>query len=443
MGVRFSPRAHAKRLPNEFFSGKLVLILMRRNPKRIFGIVLVLTVLAIIFVYPGGTISETYRPWRLGLDLVGGSHLVYNVDLSKVNEVDQSTVLSGLRDVIEKRVNLFGVGEPQVFIAQSGERSELVVELAGIKDVSQAIQLIGATPSLDFREVETVGSSTNFIQTNLTGQYLKGAQLSFDPTTNAPEINFTLDETGAQMFQQMTKKNLGQPICIFIDNQPIIPDSVQESCPRVNDEISGGQARITGQFTVQRAKEIVSRFNAGALPAPIALINQDTISATLGADLLRRAIVAGATGSLIVMAFMIVFYGWVGLIAALALAVYIPVTLAVFKLIPVTLTLAGLAGFILTIGMAVDANILIFERMKEELKRGLSKQAAIDEGFRRAWPSIRDSNISTCLTAIILYMFTSGFIRGFALTLFLGVLVSMFSALLVSWAFLKVLQRNK
>ena len=415
---------------------------MRRDPKLIFGLVLVATVVSIIFVYPGN-ISSTYRPWHLGLDLVGGSHLVYEVDLSKIGSADKTTVLNGLRDVIEKRVNLFGVSEPQVFVAQTGDRSELVVELAGIKDVGQAIQLIGATPSLDFREVEEVGSSTKFIQTTLTGQYITNAQLSFDSTTRSPEINFTLNDEGAKLFQELTKKNIEKPICVFIDNQLIIPDSAQDSCPRVQSEISGGKARITGRFTTQRAKEIVGRFNAGALPAPITLINQDTVSATLGADLLRRAVVAGATGTLIVMAFMIIFYGWVGLIASLALLVYVPVTLAVFKLIPVTLTLAGLAGFILTIGMAVDANILIFERMKEELKRGLSKQAAIDEGFRRAWPSIRDSNISTSLTAIILYIFTTGFIRGFALTLLLGVLISMFSALLVTWAFLKVLSRNK
>ncbi len=415
---------------------------MRRDPKFILGLVIVVTALSIVFVYPG-SIANTYRPWHLGLDLVGGSHLVYNVDLSKVGDADKTTVLNGLRDVIEKRVNLFGVSEPQVYVAQTGDRSELVVELAGIKDVGQAIQLIGATPSLDFREVQEAGSSTQFIQTSLTGQYITSAQLSFDSTTQSPEINFTLNEQGAQIFQELTKKNIGKPICVFIDNQLIIPDSAQDSCPRVQDEISGGQARITGHFTTQRAKEIVGRFNAGALPAPISLINQDTVSATLGADLLRRAIVAGATGTLVVMAFMIIFYGWVGMIASLALLVYVPVTLAVFKLIPVTLTLAGLAGFILTIGMAVDANILIFERMKEELRKGLSKQAAIDEGFRRAWPSIRDSNISTSLTAVILYIFTTGFIRGFALTLLLGVLISMFSALLVTWAFLKVLGRNK
>ena len=408
----------------------------------IFALVLIVTALAVVFTYPN-SISSTYRPWHLGLDLVGGSHLVYDVDLSQVGSADKSSVLSGLRDVIEKRVNLFGVSEPQVFVAQTGERSGLVVELAGIKDVGQAIKLIGETPSLDFREVAEVGSSTSFIPTTLTGRFITNAQLSFDQTTYSPEINFTLNEEGGKIFQELTKKNIGKPICVFIDNQFIIADSAPDSCPTVQAEISGGQARITGQFSLARAKEIVGRFNAGALPAPITLINQDTISATLGADLLRKAIVAGAAGTLIVMAFMIIFYGMAGLIAALALLVYIPVTLAIFKLVPVTITLAGLAGFILTIGMAVDANILIFERMKEELRRGLSRQAAIDEGFRRAWSSIRDSNVSTSITALILYVFTTGFIRGFALTLFLGVMISMFSALLVTWAFLKVLYREK
>ncbi|MEK7187338.1 MAG: protein translocase subunit SecD [Patescibacteria group bacterium] len=415
---------------------------MRRNPQVIFGLVLVVTALAVVFTYPG-RISETYRPWHLGLDLVGGSHLVYEVDLSKVEKADQESVLNGLRDVIEKRVNTFGVSEPQIFVTETAGKAGLVVELAGISDVGQAIKLIGETPSLDFREVAESGSSTIFLPTNVTGRYITKAQLNFDSTTHFPEISFSLNNEGAQLFQQLTKKNIGKPICIFMDNQPIIPDSAQDSCPRVQAEISGGQARITGQFTLARAKEIVGRFNAGALPAPITLVNQDTISATLGADLLRKAIVAGAAGTLIVMAFMIIFYGTAGLVAALALLVYIPITLAIFKLVPVTLTLAGLAGFILTIGMAVDANILIFERMKEESAKGLSRQASIDEGFRRAWSSIRDSNISTSITALILYVFTTGFIRGFALTLFLGVMMSMFSALLVTWAFLKIFHKAK
>jgi len=415
---------------------------MKRDPRLIFGLVLVVTALAVIFTYPS-SISNTYRPWHLGLDLVGGSHLVYDVDLSKTGEADKTLVLNGLRDVIEKRVNLFGVSEPQIFVTQTGEKSGLIVELAGINDVGQAIKLIGETPSLDFREVLEVGSSTSFVPTTLTGRFITNAQLSFDQTTYSPEINFTLNEEGGKIFQELTKKNIGKPICVFIDNQLIIPDNAGDSCPRVQAEISGGQARITGQFSLARAKEIVGRFNAGALPAPITLVNQDTVSATLGADLLRKAIVAGAAGTLIVMAFMIIFYGVAGLVAALALLVYIPITLAIFKLVPVTMTLAGLAGFILTIGMAVDANILIFERMKEELKKGLSRQGAIDEGFRRAWSSIRDSNVSTSITALILYVFTTGFIRGFALTLFLGVIVSMFSALIVTWAFLKILYREK
>ncbi len=371
------------------------------------------------------------QPWRLGLDLVGGSHLVYSVDLSKITEADKGSVLDGLRDVIERRVNLFGVAEPQVFTARSGAEYNLVVELAGISDVSQAIKLIGETPFLDFREAEGVGTSTTFIQTNLDGRYVKGAQLTFNETTQAPQVAISFNDEGGGIFEQMTEKNVGNILGIFLDGELI-------SAPRVQEKISGGQAVITGNFTLNEAKELVARFNAGALPAPITLINQQTVSATLGSDLLRKTLVAGLAGTLLVMIFMMMYYRSLGGFAALALVIYIPLTLAVFKLISVTMSLAGIAGFILTIGMAVDANILIFERMREEMKRGLSRAASVGEGFRRAWLSIRDSNVSTIITAVILYYFTSSFIKGFALTLLIGVIVSMFSAITVTRTFLRV-----
>jgi protein-export membrane protein SecD len=393
-------------------------------------------------VYPKG-VGEKVEPWKLGLDLVGGSHLVYQIDLSNVSSTDQSSVISGLRDVIEKRVNLFGVSEPDIYTSQSGNQAQLFVDLAGISNVSDAINEIGQTPLLQFETVvQTAGSigststlldtqsSTQYIPTDLTGQYITGAQLTFEQTTNAPQVSISFNSQGAQLFQQITAANVGKPLAIFLDGQLI-------EAPTVEQAISGGQAVISGGFTVATAQQLVERFNAGALPAPITLVSQQTISPTLGSNSLKQLIIAGIIGTLLVMLFMIFYYRLLGIFAALALIIYIALTLGVFKVVGVTLSLAGLAGFILTIGMAVDANVLIFERVKEELKRGLPKSSAIEEGFRRAWPSIRDSNSSTIITAIILYFFTSSFVQGFALTLGVGTIISLFSAITTTRLFLR------
>lgn len=407
---------------------------MRRSSALFLFIIVAVAVLAGFFVYPKW-FGAASRPWRLGLDLVGGSHLVYQVDLSQVAEKDRGSVLGGLRDVIERRVNLFGVSEPQVFIAQAGGKSQLVVELAGVQNIRDAIQQIGETPLLDFREVGEQGTSTVFYPTSLTGRYIIGAQLAFDQTTQKPEVAISFNDEGAKIFEELTGRNVGKLLAIFLDNNLI-------EAPVVKQKISGGQAVITGKFTVEQAKQLVERFNAGALPAPITLIDQLTVSSTLGIGSLRKAAVAGAVGTLLIMIFMVGYYRRFGVFSALALIIYILLTLGVFKLIPITLTLAGLAGFIITIGMAVDANILIFERVKEEERKGLSQSAAIQEGFRRAWPSIRDSNTSTIITAVILYFFTSSFVKGFALTLLIGVLVSMFSAITTTRLFLKTFARD-
>ncbi len=408
---------------------------MRRNYGLFLTLIILLSVLAGIFVYPKNW-GAKWRPWKLGLDLVGGSHLIYRVDLSQIKDQDKTSVVNGLRDVIERRVNLFGVSEPQVFTATTGKDAELIVELAGVKNISDAITQIGETPLLDFREVGQNGSSTVFNQTNLTGRYVSGAELTFDHTTNAPQVGISFNDEGAGIFERMTEANVGKPIAIFLDNTLI-------EAPTVQQKISGGQAVITGRFTLEAARQLVERFNAGALPAPITLINQQTISPNLGSDSLRKVVVAGIIGTALVILFMLLYYHLLGLFAALALVIYIALTLAIFKVIPITMSLAGIAGFILTIGMAVDANILIFERIKEEIKKGLSKASATEEGFRRAWPSIRDSNTSTIITAIILYYLTSSFVRGFALTLLIGVIVSLFSAITTTRLFLKVFIKNK
>ncbi|HEY5220751.1 MAG TPA: protein translocase subunit SecD [Candidatus Paceibacterota bacterium] len=421
---------------------------MRRHPGLFLSLIIIAAIIAGVFVYPKG-VGKTVEPWKLGLDLVGGSHLVYSIDLSNVSSTDQSSVIAGLRDVIEKRVNLFGISQPDIYTSQSGNQAQLFVDLAGITNISDAINEIGQTPLLQFETVVTNGSNTasstasssplnaldtasttQYIPTNLTGQYITGATLTFDQTTNAPTVSISFNSTGATLFEEITAANVGKPLAIFLDGQLI-------EAPTVQQAISGGQAVISGGFTVATAQQLVERFNAGALPAPITLESQQTISPSLGSDSLKKLIVAGIIGTLLVMLFMIFYYRLLGVFAALALIIYIALTLGVFKLISVTLSLAGLAGFVLTIGTAVDANVLIFERIKEELKRGLPKSSAIEEGFRRAWPSIRDSNTSTIITSIILYFFTSSFVQGFALTLGIGTLVSLFSAITTTRLFLR------
>lgn len=398
--------------------------------------VLILFIASAIFVLPVW-FGKDNRPWRLGLDLVGGSYLVYEIDMKDVSLGDRQSVVDGLQKVMESRINAFGVSEPQVYSAKEGDSYRLVVELAGIKDVKQAVEQIGRTALLNFREVTADASGTaQFIPTDLTGRYLQSARVAQDTTTNQPLIEIQFNDAGAKMFEDITGRNIKKPLAIFIDNDLI-------SAPTVQDKIAGGKATITGKFTLDEVTRDVNLFNAGALPAPINLISQQSISATLGADSTIKAIYAGLIGTLAVILFMLIYYRFFGIFSSVALLMYIALTLGIFKLVGITMTLSGMAGFILSIGMAVDANILIFERTKEELKKGLSRVSAIEEGFRRAWSSIRDSNISTIITALILYYYTSSFVRGFALTLLIGVLLSMFSAITITRTLLRVFVKNK
>lgn len=417
--------------------------------KGIFILILVLaaTILSLFFVYPifpFEKFSNNFRPWKLGLDLVGGSHLIYEVDMTNVEDADKDLVMAGLRDVIEKRVNIFGVSEPQVFSAKEGEKHRLVVDLAGITEVSEAIKQIGLTPLLDFREVDaTDPENPVFKTTGLTGRFIEGAQLSYDQTTGEPLVLLNFNDEGGKMFEEITGKNVGKPLAVFLDDPNFTNDSRKLiSAPTVLQKITGGEAQVTG-MNLSEAKSLVERFNAGALPAPIKLVNQQTVSASLGVDSLKKALAAGVVGTLAIMVFMILYYGTLGIFSSAALIIYTILAMAIFKAVPVTMTLSGIAGFILSIGMAVDANVLIFERTKEEIKRGLNKKAAIEEGFKRAWTSIKDSNITTIITSLILYNFTSSFVKGFALTLLIGVLLSMFSAITVTRTMLNVFMREK
>ena len=408
-----------------------------KRPLILLITIIIISAIAVFFVAPIRPIDliSRFLPWRLGLDLIGGAHLIYEVDMSKVSSGDRDSVMAGLRDVIEKRVNLFGVSEPLINSAKEGDSYRLIVELAGVKDVSEAIKEIGTTPALDFREVSEIdapeGKQQIYIPTSLTGRYIKGASVTSDNITNQPSISVEFNDEGANIFEELTQRNIGKPLGIFLDNSEI-------SSPVVREKISGGRAQITGQFSWDEARQLVSRFNAGALPAPINLESQQLIGASLGNESLNKAIYAGIIGTIIVMVFMVVYYRFFGVFAVIALLLYTILTLAMFKVLSMTMTLSGIAGFILSIGMAVDANILIFERVREEIKNGISKSLAIEEGFKRAWPSIRDSNISTIITSVILFYFTTSFVKGFALSLFIGVIVSMFSAITITKTLLKV-----
>ena len=393
-------------------------------------------------------------PFRLGLDLQGGTHLIYEANFSDIEEKERQDSMNGIRDVIERRVNIFGVTEPLVQINKVKDSCRLIVELPGIKDIHQAINMIGETPYLEFKEERTPEEAEDILKrqeegdeeaqkldpyfknTSLDGRYLKKSLLEFDQTTYEPHIGLEFDDEGAKIFGDITSRNVGRRVAIYLDGSPI-------SIPVVQEPITGGRAQITGDFALDEAKKLVQRLNAGALPVKIALISQQSVGASLGEISLARSLRAVLIGLIAVALFMILYYRLPGVLAVIALAVYAVLVLAIFKLIPVTLTLAGIAGFILSLGMAVDANVLIFERMKEELKSGRSRGESINEGFRRAWPSIRDGNVSTLITAVILFWFSTSMIKGFALTLFIGVLVSMFTAIVVTRTFLKLVYAHR
>lgn len=494
------------------------------------------------------------KPLRLGLDLQGGTHLVYEADVSGIASEDRVSALAGVRDVIERRVNALGVSEPIVQSEIVGEHYRIIADLAGITDVTEAVNLIGETPSLDFRELEKEAAQEetpidveavrvkaaevlqrakagedfgalanafsedpgnagpdgprngdlgfsrrgmfvekfdqvlfdeltdgtvhpdlvetefgfhiikriesrevdengekvlevhaqhilfltqapptqpNYIRTDLSGRHLKRADVIFDQQTGAPSVQLTFNDEGKELFKQITERNVQQPVGIFLDESPI-------SIPVVQSVIPDGVATITGTFTLEEAKQLAQRLNAGALPVPITLLTQQNIGASLGKISVQQSVVAGAIGTICVILFMLLFYRLPGLLSAVALILYILITFALFKLFSITLTLAGVAGFILSIGMAVDANILIFERMREELRAGQPLATAIEEGFRRAWTSIRDSNVSSLITTLMLLWFGTSLIKGFAITLSIGILVSMFSAITVTRTLLRL-----
>lgn len=503
---------------------------------------------------------------KLGLDLQGGTHLVYQANLSNVDPSQHSDSLEGVRDVIERRVNSFGIAEPVVQTSKTGDDYKVIVDLAGIKDVSQAISMIGETPTLDFREQrsedeaklsdekkqeakkkneltnqkamqileeakkgtgdfaelakensedpgskETGGdldffkkgqmvpefeevtfnpdfkvgqvwpdlvksqfgfhiikktdergegdekevkashilfvtedeeydrillSADPFKQTGLTGKQLERAEVVFDPNTNEPQISLTFDSEGKEIFKEVTERNLGKRVPIYLDDQPI-------TMPVIQSVIPDGKAIISGDFSLDEAKKLQQRLNEGALPVPITLVQQQTVGASLGQESLNRSVIAGVVGFLLVAFFMIAIFRWPGIVATMALTLYTLTLLGLFKLLGITLTLSGIAGLILSIGMAVDANVLVFSRMREEILAGKKKSLAVAEGFRRAWPSIRDGNTSTIITCFVLIFFGTGMVKGFAIALVIGVFLSIFTAMFITRTLLDFLIRNE
>lgn len=461
--------------------------------------VLVITAAAAFIVYPKGSkidLNALKIPYkqefkiRLGLDLQGGSHLAYQADFKDVPKETQSDALAAIRDIIERRVNSFGVAEPQVQVSGT---DRIIVELPGIKDVNEAIKQIGQTPYLEFRTqnpntpeaavddkgVVTIDPLGDWLPTGLSGKQLKKATVDFQGQTgltNEVVVRLEFNDEGKKLFSEITSANLQKPVAIILDGQVI-------SAPTVQTAITDGIAIVSGNFTVAEAKQLASRLNSGALPVPIKLISQQNVGATLGKESVHKSVMAGLIGLLLIVIFMIVFYRFPGFLAVCALLVYTLLSLAIFKigisftavalvgiffflglavdarfgiialgsylvlmflgaLSPVTLTLGGIAGFILSVGMAVDANILIFERLKEEIRAGKDIEKAVEDGFSRAWLSIRDSNVSSLITTIILYFFGSPSIKGFAITLAIGILISMFTAISVTKTFLKLFIGN-
>jgi preprotein translocase subunit SecD len=387
--------------------------------------------------------SRLYKAFDLkqGLDIQGGTQIILRADMTPIAPEDRADALEAARQVILRRVDLYGVNEPVVQSSITADEYRIIVELAGVDDPRQALELIGTTAQLDFRlQGEPTPEATfsalaffsNFQKTGLTGKDLKRSTVQFDQQTNEPVVSLEFNEEGTKKFAEITRENVNGVLGIFLDDQPMM-------MPTINVPILDGRAIITGGFTVEQAKNISIQLNAGALPVSIEVLQQRTIGASLGQTSVQKSIMAGLFGLGLVMIFMVLVYGWKGVIANIALLIYAVLTIAVYKIMNVTLTLPGIAGMILTIGMAVDANILIFERMKEELRAGKPFELAMKLGFGRAWDSIKDANLTTIFTSLVLInplnlpiLNSSGLVRGFGITLFIGVVLSLFTGVVVS-----------
>ena len=384
--------------------------------------------------------------FKKGLDLSGGMQVTLLADMEQIGQPSRTTALESARSVISRRVDLYGVSEATVKTSVAGNDYRLIVELPGIDKPQEALDLIGQTASLTFAapvyqaDPASPGAQpqlVNFVPSDLTGKDLQSATVTFETQNRQPAVSLKFKDSGKDKFAKLTKEFLGKPLAILLDNSLL-------SAPTVQSEIVTGDAIISGSFTLDEAKFLATQLNAGALPVPVKILSQKVISATLGENSIRQSVLAGAIGLAIVAAFMILYYGWLGVIAVIGLLVYGLITATLYRLIPVTLTLPGVAGFLLSIGMAVDSNILVFERYREEIRAGRSWPVSLELGFGRAWNSIKDANLATIITGLILFnpldwsfLNASGAVRGFALTLLLGIFISLFTGIVVTRTLLR------
>src|SRR3989344_1233361 len=430
---------------------------MPKSPRLVLLSIIILTIAAIVIDLPRVKIfgkslrhpeintkifKRDLEP-KLGLDLAGGVQLVMSADMIGVEVQDRDSALESAKNIVENRINSLGAKEPLIQSTKAAGQYRIIVEIPGISDVDQAVSTIKKVAHLEFRilkanlppEASDSARPEDFESSGLGGKDLKRAiaQPSQDPQTPGYVVSLEFNSDGAKKLEEITRENLEKPMAMYLDDQPI-----SWPPPVIRAVISDGNAQISGGFTAKEAKQLAIQLNGGALPVPLKIESQTRIGPTLGADSIRKDLFAAGAGLASIVVFMIVYYRVLGIFAVLALAVYTLLTFAIFKIFQVTLTLAGIAGFVLSIGMAVDANILIFERIKEELRWGKPKHEALFAGFERAWSSIRDSNVSSLITTAILFNFGTGAIRGFALTLAIGILVSMFSAITVTRTFIRV-----
>lgn len=445
---------------------------MLKNPRIVLLLIVILTLIAIVIDWPRVPVKISLGPVnidtviagpkidttifgfnikrdldvKLGLDLRGGTSLILRADMSGIPVGERDKALDAAKEVISRRVDFFGVAEPIVQTSKVDDDYRIIVELPGVTNADEAKELIGQTAKLDFREFKnpdvqpgTIPTIENTKSTGVTGIDLKSANADFKQGSASgepasPIVRFELNSEGAKKFSKVTKRLIGKPLVVFLDDLPI-------QAPIVQSEI-GQKGEISG-VTADEAKSLAIQLSAGALPVKkIDVLSERTIGPTLGQASINRSFLAGIIGIFVVALFILIYYKLPGLLAVISLFIYTVFVLAIFKLIPITLTLAGIAGFILSVGMAVDANILIFERMKEELRLGRTRSQAIEIGFTRAWSSIRDSNVSSLITAVILFWFGTGSVKGFAIALAVGIIISMGTAIIVTRNLLRIVYRS-
>ncbi|CAN5172716.1 protein translocase subunit SecD [soil metagenome] len=401
---------------------------MRRKLWTTFVIILALTGFAAYVNWPSvGKLGTRDITLRQGLDLKGGAYFVYEADTSGLEAGKASEALETVRSVFDSRINTLGVTEPELRIGQAGDKPTLIVSLPGVSDITKAKSILGTTAKLEFRDEagEVVLEGKDIVADKTSAEPSGGATSGGLAASTSWEVKLTLTAEGKTKFAKATAANLNKQIAIVLDEQVI-------SAPTVQSAITDGEARITGSFTAETARDFALQLKSGALPVPVKLVQEQTVGATLGSDAINESIIAGFIAIFLVMLFMIAYYKWCGLIASLALIVYVLLNVMMFRLLPVTLTLAGIAGFVISIGIAVDTNILTFERLKEELRLGKQTPLAVKEAFRRSWTSIRDSHVAGLISASIIFIFATGGVRGFAVVLIIGTLLSLFTAITVT-----------